>query len=108
MPFLTSILIVALVGATYSFPFDPSQLSSLRVDLTGSSNVSSLKDLRMRAVVTNTGTQTLRLLKYQTVLDTDLPTNSFRVTKGDEEVPFTGIRVRIVAGFRCTSTHLNY
>ncbi|KAL1715822.1 Deuterolysin metalloprotease family-domain-containing protein [Schizophyllum commune] len=95
MPFLTSILIVALVGATYSFPFDPSQLSSLRVDLTASSNVSSFQDLRMRALVTNTGTQTLRLLKYQTVLDTDLPTNSFRVTKGDEEVPFTGIRLTI-------------
>ncbi|KAI5828983.1 zincin [Schizophyllum commune Tattone D] len=95
MPFLTSILTVALVGATYSFPFDSSQLSSLRVDLTGSSNVSSFQDLRMRALVTNTGTDTLRLLKYQTVLDTDLPTNSFRVTKGGEEVPFAGIRLSI-------------
>ena len=99
MPHLTSILIVALVGVTYSFPFDTSQLSSLRVDLTGSKNVSSFSDLRIRALVTNTGTHTLRLLKYQTVLDTDLPTNSFRVTKNDEEVPFNGIRVRIV--FEC-------
>ena len=88
--------------------FDPSQLSSLRVDLTSSSNVSTFEDLRIRALVTNTGTQTLRFLKYQTVLDTDLPTNSFRVTKGAEEVPFTGIRVRIVVGSRCTFTNLNY
>ena len=108
MPLLTSILIVALVGATYSFPFDPSQLSSLRVDLTGSKNVSSFSDLHIRALVTNTGTQTLRLLKYQTVLDTDLPTNSFRVTKNDEEVPFNGIRVRINFESRCASPHPNY
>ncbi|KAI5889373.1 zincin [Schizophyllum commune H4-8] len=95
MPFLTSILIIALVGAAHSFPFNSSQLSSLRVDLTGSNNVSSFDALQLRAIVTNTGTQTLRLLKYQTVLDTDLPTNSFRVTKGEEEVPFIGIRLTI-------------
>ncbi|KAF8650947.1 hypothetical protein AX16_005014 [Volvariella volvacea WC 439] len=60
-----------------------------------SSSVASIDDLTLTATVTNTGSETVRVLKYGTILDENLPTNSFEVTKDGQVVPFTGVRIHV-------------
>ena len=49
--------------------------------------------------ITNVGSETLRLVKYGTVLDDQLPTKSFFVLKNGADVPFTGVKVCGVHAF---------
>ncbi|KAJ6530980.1 Metalloprotease [Mycena vulgaris] len=62
-----------------------------------SSSVNSLMDLVPTAAVTNTGTEDIKILKYGTILDADLPTRSFTVTRNSTVVPFTGVKLSIVS-----------
>jgi len=65
----------------------------LIVDLATSPSVDSVDDLKLTATISNSGTETVKILKYGTILDDKLPTKSFVVTKDDEAVKFTGIMV---------------
>ncbi|KAL1743486.1 hypothetical protein HDZ31DRAFT_40774 [Schizophyllum fasciatum] len=94
MSILPLAFLVTLFGTACCSPVHSSQpRAALRVEITGMVAGSSIDDVKMRAVVTNMGQNTVRLLKYQTVLDPDLPTRSFYVTKGEVIVPFTGIEL---------------
>jgi deuterolysin len=67
--------------------------SPLKVEFTKPENsVSSIKDLVFTAKVTNTGTSDVKVLKYNTVLDSS-PTKSFGVQKDGQDVKFNGIKV---------------
>ncbi|KAJ6511641.1 Metalloprotease [Mycena vulgaris] len=69
---------------------------TLTVALSGaSSSVNSITDLVLTAAVTNTGTEDIKVLKYGTILDADLPTRSFTVTRNGTVVPFTGIKLSV-------------
>ncbi|KAF9445020.1 zincin [Macrolepiota fuliginosa MF-IS2] len=68
----------------------------LTVSLTGPSrSISSIDDLKFTASVTNHGAETVKILKYATILDDKLPTRSFTVTKDGEDVKFTGIKMSV-------------
>lgn len=43
--------------------------------------------------MTNTGSESVKVLKYGTVLDAGMPTKSFKITKDGAEAKFTGIKV---------------
>lgn len=51
--------------------------------------------MKVTATVINTGSETLKILKYGTVLDSDLPSRSFHVRKGGIEANFTGVKVSL-------------
>lgn len=67
--------------------------SSLSVSVSGPSEVTSLDNLVLTATVTNSGDETVKMLKYGTVLDDQLPTRSFKASKNGTAVDFTGIKV---------------
>lgn len=56
------------------------------------SSVASIDDIILTAVVSNPTAEDIKLVKFNSVLD-KLPTKSFKVKKGDEEVKFHGIDV---------------
>jgi deuterolysin len=83
---------LSLFGIALASPFKRSD--TLVVSVSGpSESVNSIDDLKFTASVTNNGAETVKILKYGTILDDKLPTMSFKITKGGEEVKFTGIRV---------------
>lgn len=57
-----------------------------------SSSVASIEDVIITAVVSNPTTEDIKVLKFASLLD-DLPTKSFGVRKGSDDVVFTGIEV---------------
>ncbi|KAJ7882117.1 Metalloprotease [Mycena leptocephala] len=70
--------------------------NTLSVALSGpATSVNSVADLTLTATVINTGTEDIKVLKYGTILDADLPTRSFTVTRNGTVVPFTGIKISI-------------
>lgn len=69
--------------------------SPMTVTLSAPENVSSLDDLKITATVVNTGSDEVRILKYNTILDSEIPTRSFYVKKDDSTVNFTGIAVSL-------------
>ncbi|KAJ7604306.1 Metalloprotease [Mycena polygramma] len=69
---------------------------SLSIALSGlASSVNSVADLTLTAAVTNKGAEDITVLKYGTILDADLPTRSFTVTRNGSVVPFTGIKLSV-------------
>ncbi|KAK7449289.1 hypothetical protein VKT23_013432 [Stygiomarasmius scandens] len=91
-----STVLVALVFASTALAGPFKRTSNLVVNVAGpSANISSVDDLKFTASVTNNGLESVKILKYGTVLDDGLPTQSFGVTKDGAEVPFTGIRVQV-------------
>jgi deuterolysin len=70
------------------------QIETLAVDIASpSAKIDyAVNGLRLTASVTNTGSDSVSVLKYGTVLDS-LPTKSFTVTKDGEVVGFQGIKV---------------
>ena len=70
--------------------------SGLEVSLSTPANkVASASEIRVVATVKNVGNKDLKVIKLGTVLDNELPTRSFIVTKDGKEVPFTGSKVRV-------------
>ncbi|KAF5335624.1 hypothetical protein D9758_014803 [Tetrapyrgos nigripes] len=69
--------------------------NGLTVSVTGPSDVTSIDELKFTASVTNNGAESVKVLKYGTVLDNGLPTRSFTVTKDGADVSFTGIKVSV-------------
>jgi deuterolysin len=56
-------------------------------------SVYSVDDVKVTVSVTNTGSEAVKVLKYGTALDSELPTKSFVVTKDGKEASFGGIKV---------------
>ncbi|KAK0189683.1 Metalloprotease [Armillaria mellea] len=91
---LTSFITLTLALSALASPYKRDTI--LRVSLSGpSSNVTSVDDLKFMATVTNTGSESVKILKYGTILDDILPTQSFTVTQNGETVPFTGVKVSV-------------
>ena len=59
------------------------------------SNVHSISEIKISAAVTNTGSEDLKVLKYGTILDAELPTRSFKISKNGEAATFTGIKMQV-------------
>jgi len=78
-------------GLTLATPHK--RANGISVDVAAPSAVDSLDILRLTATVRNNGPETVRILKYGTVLDDKLPTQSFVVTKDGAPVNFNGIKV---------------
>ncbi|KAK0439072.1 Metalloprotease [Desarmillaria tabescens] len=91
---LTSLIVLSLT--LYGFTSPLKRDASLSVSLSGpASNITSIDDLKFTATVSNTGSESVKILKYGTILDDILPTRSFNVTKDGVAVPFTGIKLSI-------------
>jgi len=86
-----SLAALALASSTFAIPHK--RADGLSVDVSGpGSIVSSVDELKFTAIVTNTGSESLKVLKYGTILD-GLPTRSFSVTKNGSTVDFQGLKV---------------
>ncbi|KAF7304153.1 Neutral protease 2 [Mycena indigotica] len=59
------------------------------------SDLASTESFVLTAAVTNNGAESLKVLKYGTILDGKLPTRSFTVTRGDVVVPFKGVKLSV-------------
>ncbi|KAG2012992.1 hypothetical protein CC2G_009935 [Coprinopsis cinerea AmutBmut pab1-1] len=95
MVFEHLLFLFSFLFAASAFPFDK-RANDLEVVLTTqTSRVASIEDIEITAAVTNNGAETLKLLKYATILDGDLPTSSFTITKDGRPVPFLGVKLSI-------------
>ncbi|KAL1715049.1 hypothetical protein EV715DRAFT_208304 [Schizophyllum commune] len=90
---VSSLIALALAGTALATPLARSE--DLKVELSGAESVTSIDDVKITAAVTNTGSEAVKVLKYGTVLDSQLPTRSFHVTKDDADVAFTGIKMQL-------------
>uniref|UniRef100_D8PTD2 Neutral protease 2 n=1 Tax=Schizophyllum commune (strain H4-8 / FGSC 9210) TaxID=578458 RepID=D8PTD2_SCHCM len=90
---VSSLIALALAGSALATPLARSE--DLKVELSGAESVTSIDDVKITAAVTNTGSEAVKVLKYGTVLDSQLPTRSFHVTKDDADVAFTGIKMQL-------------
>ncbi|OBZ67072.1 Peptidyl-Lys metalloendopeptidase [Grifola frondosa] len=92
---LSLTLITLGITAALSFATPAKRVPALEVSLTAPTIVNSIQDINVTAAVTNTGSDPLKILKYGTVLDSDLPTHSFIVSKDGVTADFTGIRIQV-------------
>ncbi|KAK0201344.1 Metalloprotease [Desarmillaria ectypa] len=91
---LTALITLSLALSGFASPYQRS--AGLSVSLSGpTTNVTSVYELKFTAKVTNAGAESVKILKYGTILDDILPTRSFTVTKNGETVPFTGIKLTV-------------
>ncbi|KAK7037401.1 hypothetical protein VNI00_011151 [Paramarasmius palmivorus] len=91
--FFSATLAAALASTALATPLKRAE--GLSVKVTGpSSSVSSVKDLKFTAEVTNNGAEAVKVLKYGTVLDS-LPTRSFAVSKDGNPVAFSGVKLSV-------------
>ncbi|KAF9441014.1 zincin [Macrolepiota fuliginosa MF-IS2] len=92
--FFRPLVVLSLFGIALATPYR--RTDDLTVSVSGpSESVNSVDDLKFTASVTNNGADTVKILKYGTILDEKLPTRSFTVTKDGEEVKFTGIKMSV-------------
>ncbi|KAK0441463.1 Metalloprotease [Desarmillaria tabescens] len=85
---------LALALSAFASPYKRD--AGLTVSLSGpASDVTSIDDLKFTATVANTGSESVKILKYGTILDDMLPTQSFTVTKDGDTVNFTGIKISV-------------
>ncbi|KAF8650953.1 hypothetical protein AX16_005018 [Volvariella volvacea WC 439] len=88
---LLALNFAAVVLASPARRFD-----GITVEVSGPSTVASVDDLVFTAAVTNNGAETVKVLKFGTILDEQLPTRSFTVTAEDGQVvPFTGVKLSV-------------
>ncbi|TFK98059.1 Metalloprotease [Pterulicium gracile] len=89
--------LVALAMAAGSVVASPARRDTgLVVTVTSNGDsIKSVDDLVLTAKVENTGAEDVKVLKFATVLDDTHPTRSFKVTKGGEDVAFTGVKMQI-------------
>ncbi|KAL0581490.1 hypothetical protein V5O48_000533 [Marasmius crinis-equi] len=89
---------VALAGAfaTASLANPIKRADQLSVKVTGpsSGSIDSVDQLKFTAEITNNGAETVKVLKYGTILDA-LPTRSFTVTQNGTNIPFVGAKVSV-------------
>ncbi|KAJ6585747.1 Deuterolysin metalloprotease family-domain-containing protein [Mycena capillaripes] len=92
--FSTLLTSLCLATAALAGPYKRADTLSIALSSPASS-VTSVGDLVLTAAVTNTGSEDIRVLKYGTILDADLPTRSFTVTRNGTLVPFTGVKLSV-------------
>lgn len=71
----------------------PRAANSLTVSVTPAAASFKSSEVKLTATVSNPTDQDIKVIKFGTVLD-DLPTYTFKATKDDQELGFSGIRVR--------------
>jgi deuterolysin len=92
--FFAPLVTLAFAATALASPYK--RADGLVVSLTAKdTSVHSIADVTLTAKVENTGSEAIKVLKYGTVLDNKLPTRSFKVTKGDSEVEFTGVKIQV-------------
>jgi deuterolysin len=89
MPTFPAVFLILVLLAFVSA--NPLQPHGLTVSIAGPTAVTTIADLELTAHVTNTGPQSVKILKYSTILD-DLPTRSFAVSKDNMDVEFLSIK----------------
>jgi deuterolysin len=92
----TKIFVSAIV-ATLVAANPVRRAEGLTVSIEAPDQISSLDDLQLTAKVVNTGADEVRVLKFNTVLESDIPTRSFHVNKDGAAVNFTGIAVSFLS-----------
>ena len=86
----------ATLGLASTVAAGPMRRSSeLSIDISAPENVRSLDAMQVTASVTNTGSEPVKVLKAGSVLDNELPTRSFFVSKGDSKVDFSGVKISL-------------
>ncbi|KAL1668256.1 hypothetical protein GGF50DRAFT_46941 [Schizophyllum commune] len=86
----------ATLGLASTVAAGPMRRSSeLSIDISAPENVRSLDAMQVTASVTNTGSESVKVLKAGSVLDNELPTRSFFVSKGDSKVDFSGVKISL-------------
>lgn len=88
-----SLITLGLGALAYASPAKRAQ--ALSVSLTGPSSVNSVGELKLTAAVKNAGAEDVKILKYGTVLDGNLPTRSFRISKDGQKAKFTGAKISV-------------
>ncbi|OBZ65431.1 hypothetical protein A0H81_14603 [Grifola frondosa] len=83
---LSLTLITRSITAALSFASPAKRVPTPEVSLTGHQSDRCRDQPRLRP---------LKILKYDTVLDSDLPARSFVVSKGGVAADFTGIRIQV-------------
>ncbi|KAF9004354.1 Deuterolysin metalloprotease family-domain-containing protein [Cyathus striatus] len=92
--FFSSLVTLIFAATALATPFK--KFDGLKVDVSApGGSVSSVDELRFTATVTNTGAESVKILRYGTILDDKLPTKPFVVTKDGAAVPFTGIKISV-------------
>jgi deuterolysin len=72
------------------------QAKSCRLISTTAPNaVDSVADAKITVAVTNTGSESVKVLKYGTALDAEHATKSFVVTRNGKEAAFSGIKMQV-------------
>jgi deuterolysin len=85
------IALAAALSGAYATPYNRAE--TIAVDITSpGASIASVDGLKFTASVTNTGSESIKVLKYGTVLDRS-PTRSFTVTKDGATVDFQGVKV---------------
>ncbi|EIW62196.1 Metalloprotease [Trametes versicolor FP-101664 SS1] len=87
--------ITLAVSAALSLATPAKRAPALEVSLTAPANVNSIDDIKVTAAVTNTGSEDLKVLKYGTVLDSEIPTRSFTVSRDGVTADFTGVKLQL-------------
>ncbi|KAF9554856.1 zincin [Agrocybe pediades] len=96
---LSSLLVLALASAASALvraPTSPQTEHALSVSLSGPEYVRKIQDLKVVATITNTGSETLRILQDPNTILSDAPTEKFSVVnkRGEGEgLTFIGMRV---------------
>jgi deuterolysin len=57
--------------------------------------VDSIGEIKVVASVTNTGSESVKVLKYGNILDADSPTKSFTVSKNGVDAAFKGVKLQL-------------
>ncbi|KAI0637529.1 Metalloprotease [Trametes polyzona] len=87
--------ITLAVSAALSLATPAKRAPALEVSLTAPADVHSIDDIKVTAAVTNSGSEDVRVLKYGTVLDSELPTRSFSVSRDGVVADFTGVKLQL-------------
>ena len=95
-----SIVSLSLLGSALAGPYEKFEGLNVKIH-TPAESVRSVDDIVLHATVTNSGAESVKILKYGTVLDSELPTKSFTVTKDGKAVAFTGIKVCTRVIYKC-------
>ncbi|KAI0771675.1 Metalloprotease [Trametes elegans] len=88
-------LVTLAISTALSFATPAKRAPALEVSLTAPADVRSIDDIKVTAAVTNTGSEDLKVLKFGTVLDSDIPTRSFTVLKDGVAANFTGVKLQL-------------
>ncbi|KAH8802021.1 hypothetical protein DL96DRAFT_775400 [Flagelloscypha sp. PMI_526] len=91
---MLTLVLISLVSITFLVSPSYAHFEGLKVSI-AANDVSSIADLKVDATVANVSPEDVKILKYGTVLDNNLPTKSFTLTKNGTDVAFIGARIQV-------------